>query len=384
MPYLAHNLSIIAAAADASPSKSVLKNRPNKRLKDIKGIAYLDGNEYVKTESREFMDLNDLKPTPWHLIDVEDYIHSNVVVKGSKRELDIGETSRGCPYRCKFCYQTMFHRSNWRAMSVEKSVEKIEWHVKKFNLDIIWLRDDEYFTDPKRSVEISKRLIEDGIDIKWYTSGIRIDNFEKLSDNDIRILAKSGCEGFRFGIESGNERILNLIGKNITLAQVYAANKRCKVLGIVPHYSFMAGFPTETLEEVYDTLYVMERLKKDNPKSMMHVINLFTPYPNGELFSILKRNGLKIPDTLEGWAEFHHLHDFAIHLSDKERKILQNIADVSYFTSEAMLDALSGSMQAVLKPTEAWLNFRKRIRSFAFMPEVLLLRHMRDRFMMSK
>jgi radical SAM superfamily enzyme YgiQ (UPF0313 family) len=359
-----------------------LKNKPKrKELREIKGLAFFDNGNYIHAEERPFLDPNELKRTPWHLVNVEDYIHSNVVVKGSKRELDIGETSRGCPYKCGFCYNAMFHKSIWRTMSVEKSVEKIKWHVKKFNLDVIWLRDDEYFTNPKRCVDISKKLVEDNVKIKWYSSGIRIDLFEKLSDEDIRILVKSGCEGFRFGIESGNNRILKLIRKNITREQVFDANKRCRRLNVTPHYAFMAGFPTETIREVYDTLNMMEKLKKDNPKAKVHVINLFTPYPGGELFNMLKEKEFKTPKTLEGWIDFHHLRDFALHLTKSERKILRNIADVSYFTSEAMLDALPDIVRILFKPMKAWLGFRKDKKRFIFMPEVFLLRKMRNAFM---
>jgi radical SAM superfamily enzyme YgiQ (UPF0313 family) len=362
-----------------------LKARPKgKGLKGIKGLAYLKGKQYVQTEQRPFMDMNQAKDTPWHLVNVEDYIHSNVVVKGSKRELDIGETSRGCPFRCGFCYNSVFHNSMWRPMSVEKSVEKIEWHVKKFKLDVVWLRDDEYFANLKRTVDISKRLIEDGLDVKWYTSGIRVDLFQRLSDDDIRILIESGCEGFRFGIESGNNRVLRLIGKNITRKEIFDANERCKRLDVTPHYSFMAGFPTETLKEVYDTLEMMEKLKRDNPKAKIHVINLFTPYPGGELFNILIKDGLKTPDRLEGWSKFHHLQDYAINLTKDERAVLRNIADVSYFTSEAMLDALPGKMRVFFKPIESWLNMRKKMKSFRIMPEVQLLRRLRDMFMESR
>lgn len=362
----------------------LFKNKPEgKKLKDIKGFAFFDENGgYVQTGERPFLDLNNLKDTPWDLVNVEDYIHSGVAVKGSKRELDIGETSRGCPHRCTFCYNVMFHKSRWRAMQVEKSVQKIEWHIKKFNLDVVWLRDDEYFTNPKRCVEISKRLIDDNIDVKWYSTGIRIDSFEKLSEGDINILAKSGCEGLRFGIESGNNRILKMIGKGITREQIFAANKRCRKFDIVPHYAFMAGFPTETLIEVYDTLSMIERLKRDNPDAKMHGIDLFTPYPGSKLFDVLRRAGLRMPCKLEEWATHHFLRDYAIHLTERERKVLRNIADVSYYTSEQILDAIPSLMKLAFKPVAAWLNFRKKRRLFGFMPEVSLLRKARDNFIL--
>jgi len=350
------------------------------KLKSIKGVAYKNKNKIIKNEPRELIDLNELKPTPWHLVDIDDYIHKNIIVKGSKRELDIGETTRGCPHRCAYCYNTIVNKRKWRCMSVEKTIERIRSHVEKFKLDGIWLRDDNHFADINRAEKISKRLIEERLDIGWYTTGTRIDTFNKLTDNQVRLLKRSGCQGLKFGVDSGNQRILNLIKKDITIKDIYLANKRAKKLEITPYYGFMMGFPTETLKEAYDTLNMMDRLKKENKNAKIDTINLFTPYPKTELFDLSVRLGLRPPQRLEDWTRFHYLNNYAVHLKKRERKILTNISDVYEFTSELNSQAMPKYMQIMFKPIEKWLNFRKKHRAFKLMPEVEMLRRLRNKF----
>ncbi|OGW45684.1 MAG: hypothetical protein A2Y66_00875 [Nitrospirae bacterium RBG_13_41_22] len=350
-------------------------------LGKIKGLTYKERGRIINTEDRPFLDMNALKETPWDLVNVKPYIHRNVVHKGSRGELDIGETSRGCPFRCGFCYNTVFNKGCWRFLSVENTIKKIKSSIETFDLDVIWLRDDNFFVNTERARKVAEALNRENVDIFWYTSGIRTDLFERMSDRDIIELKTSGCEGFRFGIESGNQRILNLVEKNITTEQVYKVNDRCKRIDVVPHYSFMAGLPTETVKEVIDTVRMMKRLKRDNRKAVIHVINMYTPYPGTKLFDLAVKNGLKVPGSLEEWSRYHHLNNFASHLSEKDRETVTNIADISYLISDAMGEALPKKMQMLMNPFRLWLKARWKLEQFGFAPELRIFRFIRNSVM---
>ena len=353
----------------------------DQRLKGIKGLTYKTKGRIVSTEDRQFLDMNALKETPWDLVNVKSYIHKSVVRKGSKGELDIGETSRGCPFRCGFCYNSVFNKGCWRSLSVENTIKKIKSSIERFDLDVIWLRDDNFFVNIERARKVAEMLNKEKIKIFWYTSGIRIDLFERMSDKDIIELKKSGCEGFRFGVESGNQDILKLIEKNITPEQIYRVNERCKKADVIPHYSFMAGFPEESVNQVIDTVRMMKRLKSENKKAVIHVINMFTPYPGTKLFDLAVKNGLKIPNNLEDWSRYHHLNNFAIHLPQKDKEKVTNIADISYLVSDAMTEALPKTMQIAMSPFKIWLKARWRFEWFSFAPELKLFRLIRNTVM---
>ena len=108
-----------------------------------------------------------------------------------------------------------------------------------------------------------------------------------------------------FGIESGSSRILELIRKRITPEMVLKLNLRLRKEGIIPHYSFMAGFPTETREDIEKTIRLMGQLKQENPQAVIWKINTYTPFPGTDLFDLAVQNGFRPPRLLEEWSRIH-------------------------------------------------------------------------------
>jgi len=355
-------------------------------LKKIKGISFKKNKKIFHNPDRAFFDLNKTKPTPWHLIDVENYIHKNMFIKGSKRELDVGITSRGCPFNCGFCPVTTFHKRKWRAMSAEKSAKRIIDAVKKFNLDGVWLRDDEFFLDVKRVQRIAELIIKAKINIKWYTSGIRIDTYNRMTDQQIKILKKSGCEILRFGVETGSARLLKLINKRITFAEVFKANKRAKKFGMTPYYSFMVGLPTETVNETIKTVALANRLKRQNPHAKIVEFTMFIPIPGSPLFDMAVKMGLKVPKKLEEWSIVDHFNSVtkvsdAPYLSKKDIPVMKNIINTSTIVSDMVWDVLPVSYKIILFPMKKWAEFRWKNYLFKFMPEINLWTYMSDKFL---
>ncbi|MBN1870280.1 MAG: cobalamin-dependent protein, partial [Candidatus Omnitrophica bacterium] len=94
---------VVSGEGDETFLELVQALAEKRSLKTVKGIYYTDGGKTVKTEKRPLLDVETLLPTPWELIDAEKYIHPDMYLKTSTRVLDIGQTSRGCPFRCGFC-----------------------------------------------------------------------------------------------------------------------------------------------------------------------------------------------------------------------------------------------------------------------------------------
>jgi radical SAM superfamily enzyme YgiQ (UPF0313 family) len=164
--------------------------------------------------------------------------------------------------------------------------------------------DDNFLLNRKRVIELFSLCQRKSLDFRWLCTG-RVDKVLSLDDETLTFLKERGLVLIYFGIESGSPKILELINKKITPEMVLKLNLRMRREGIIPHYSFMAGFPTETREDIEKTISLMNRLKEENPGAVIWKINQFTPYPGTELFDLAIRHGFKPPEKFEEWSHVH-------------------------------------------------------------------------------
>ena len=274
-------------------------------------------------------------------------------------------------------------------MSVEKSLELILIPVKKFNLNAAWIRDDEFYIDRRRAYGICKGIIEKGDGLRWYTSGTRVDVFNKASDDELEMMKRSGADTMKFGAESGSNRILKLINKGITVEETLKANLRAKKHGIKPAYALMIGFPTETFEEINQTIDLRNQLKKENANAQFETMAVYTALPGTEMWELSVQHGLKQPTRLEEWTNWI-FDDFDLKgarnpwLNWQGRVNVGNISIMSVL-SGAVLNAtnsltnprLRWALTNLLMPVSKWYDFRLSHKSYSFAPELLLVSYLR-------
>ncbi|MGC8826992.1 MAG: B12-binding domain-containing radical SAM protein [Anaerolineae bacterium] len=203
-------------------------------------------------------------------------------------------TSRGCPYRCSYCSQIMERR--WRMRTPEDVVDEWEWLVREMGAAEIGVLDDSFNIDRKRVMRICDLVIERNLQhVPWIMiNGIRAN----LADEELLgKMRQAGCIRTAFGVESGNQRILDtIIHKQLTLDQVRKAFAAAKKVGMETIGFFIIGMPGETEETMDDTIRFACELDP-----LVANFSIATPFPGTELYEIVKAKGRILAET---WDDF--------------------------------------------------------------------------------
>jgi radical SAM superfamily enzyme YgiQ (UPF0313 family) len=271
--------------------------RDKKPLEEVNGIIFKREGKIIKNPARPLVDVNKMPDLPFHLVDVKKYLPK----RGGVPTIDM-ETSRGCPFNCKFCYNPAFNMRRWRAYDPDLILARIKKLKENLGIKGVWFVDDEFFIDLKRARKIIEGLIE--LDMKWEVQGARADSILAMDDEYIRLLEKSKCRQINIGAESGSERILTMTEKKLTTSQILEVNRKLKSYDISPWFYFMMGFPSETEEEQRLTIKLVMRLLKENPNTKISGIGCFTPYPGTALFEDALKIGYRAPQKILDWSTY--------------------------------------------------------------------------------
>lgn len=273
-------------------------------LNKIKGLSWRDNkgifhNNEV-SNSFEFIYYKDI---PYDLIkNLNDYKHID-----GERVFPMYSVM-GCPYKCTFCSSPAQYAKfgkRWNPYPIQEIIDHIKMVKEKYGATFIYFIDDDSFVDLKHVENIIDEINHTGLKIKLGFRGARVNEVAKMSDEFIEKLVDAGTDTMHIGIESGSDRILKLTKKNTTVEQIIVMNQK---LSLHPEikifYNFIAGFPTETLEETKMTRDLILRLIADNPSCCIIPLNKPRPLPGTELYDLAVHYGYKGPETLQEWEKY--------------------------------------------------------------------------------
>ncbi len=272
----------------------------NRKVKNIAGVCYKDGGQILKNSPRPFINLNEEPFLAYDLVDVQKYTRT---VFGVQR-LSFS-TSRGCSFSCAFCYSTIIHKRQFRALSADVALEHIKEFTSRYGVRGLFPTDANFFLDLDRARNILEGVLRENLNVVFTRLHIRFDTLRKLTDDDLELFKKAGVRCLALGVESGSVRIREMLHKQIDEEELHMINYRLKRFSIMPMYFFMIGFPTETLSELKATVNLFMKLADDNPEAYVS-INVYTPFPGTELFSVAIEEGLTVPNSLEDWFSFSY------------------------------------------------------------------------------
>lgn len=214
-------------------------------------------------------------------------------------------TSRGCTGQCTYCCTKQLYGYLFRMRSAKNIVDEIGYLIKNYNAKEIHIWDDNFILIHKNVFEIRDEILKRGIKIKIsITGGVRVDSFdEKIA----KALKDMGVYSIAFGVESGNQKVLDSVKKGITLEQVRKAVKIAKKMFEVWCF-FMIGLPSETEESIRDTINFAKELEPDIVK-----FHIAVPYPESGMYKELDQKGFILSKDYERYG----IHTKPVHKLEK-------------------------------------------------------------------
>lgn len=339
---------IITGEADATFTDLVHALDKGKPLNDVAGIWFktADGKTVKTSERKMIEDLDTIPRMPYHLVDVKAY--SSIDFRGLP-SMDL-TTSRGCPYRCTFCYLTAFNHQRWRAWSVKRTLEEIQYLIDTFGVRDLYFTDDNFATDLNRMKQIMQGMIDNKWDLMWGTQGTRMDTLARMDDSMLELMDKSGCGEISVGVESGSQRILDLMKKDTTLGLYVDMSKRLAKYKFVKKYNCILGFPTETIDEMKTTIKLALDMAKQDPNAWFP-FNIYAPYPGTPMFALAVEHGFNTPKDLEGWIHLEPVgwqQYYNNWFTPEINKFMQNVNFTSYFAFKSTKQKITNKFGRML------------------------------------
>jgi anaerobic magnesium-protoporphyrin IX monomethyl ester cyclase len=268
-------------------------------LRRLEGLSYRlpDGRISHNVTRPPVKDLSALPLPAYHLLKMDRYTNLQPTldqVEGLSLPI---MTSRGCPYRCSYCAQIMDRR--WRMRSAEDVVREWQWLVEEQGAGEIGVLDDSFNINRQRVLDICDLLIEKKLNsVPWIMiNGIRAN----LADQEVLGRMKAaGCIRVAFGVESGNQEILDsVIKKKLTLDQVRQAFEAAKSVGMETIGFFIIGMPGETEETMDETIRFACELDP-----VVANFSIATPFPGTEMYQTVLQDGRLLVEDYDDYVFF--------------------------------------------------------------------------------
>jgi anaerobic magnesium-protoporphyrin IX monomethyl ester cyclase len=223
-------------------------------------------------------------------------------------------TSRGCPYSCSYCSSPTFYGRRVRYRPVDDVLDEMADVRQRYEVREIYLADDSFTVDKARVRAFCDGLRARDLDIEWSC----ITRLDLVDSATASLLKSAGCNSVWLGVESGSQRILDMVGKRLTLERIREAVQVFRDANLPWSGFFMVGLPGESVDEMRRTVDLMEELQPTYAE-----INIFNPLPGTELYGLLQREG-RLDDD-ERW-------------SLRSQASLRNLAATDAEAADAVLD----------------------------------------------
>lgn len=247
--------------------------------KGIPGIVYKRNGEIAGSNpANPIADLDRLPFPAYELLPLQKY-HSLQIARTPFASM---VTSRGCPYQCIFCSARLIMGRKFRFHSPERTVEEIKYLKERFGVKEVVFKDSEFTLDIGRVEKICDLLMNEKVEVAWSCNG----RVGRMSHSLLRKMRAAGCRLIEYGVESGDDDILNELNKQIKVDEVRQTFALTREVGMKTIANFMIGNPGESRASIAKTLRLAKEINPDYCD-----ISYLTPFPGTRLYEMAQERG---------------------------------------------------------------------------------------------
>jgi radical SAM superfamily enzyme YgiQ (UPF0313 family) len=210
-------------------------------------------------------------------------------------------TSVGCPYACNYCTDMVFYKRRFNTLSAERVVGELASLVPRHQIEEVALLDSNFPVDLRRAIRIAQGIVDSRVKFRW-TFQASTDFLCRMTDDEVRLLGKSGVSHMGFGTESTSETVLKLMNKrHQRVDEMFETARKAAIGNIRVTFNLIFGYPGETEADRVTTFRTMTEIAREF-SNVSFSPNVFTPYPGIPIWPQLRSLGVHEPRSLREWA----------------------------------------------------------------------------------
>lgn len=315
---------VLTGETETKLEKLVYEIENNKVFSSVSGITYKAGDKIITTPNVNDTNLEDVPEIDWDLIDVRKCFRKFPHCKNMLYMY----TSRGCPFKCTFCYNTMFYNSCHRKRPIRHVLNEIKYLEENYELDGANFSDEFLLLTDEEIEEITTFRNENNLKFFWGAE-TRADAYKDIEK--LRRMYDSGCRWLMLGLETGSEETRKKIQKPMNKDIIRNFVDMCTEVGITTFGSFIIGFPDETPERLKETAEFALSLNVDAFLFNYYVVIPKTPMGN-ELVATKRLDPDKAFLESRASSQIQSLSKNYSSISDRELKVVKSYFDWLTFT----------------------------------------------------
>jgi anaerobic magnesium-protoporphyrin IX monomethyl ester cyclase len=370
---------VIRGQGESSMLEVVQHLAARESLEGIAGVGFKrDGALHMNGE-RPLRPLVDMPPKAYHLADFDAY------ERLCGRRWAMYTSSLACPFNCSYCTNAGVYGRQWNGLPPEQVVEETVDLSNRYGLEMLWIVDDNFLVDLERAVKIAEGLVRAGSRFRWSIQATT-NLTARLSVDELRLLRRAGLHQICQGVDSASPKILQLMNKTFQdFDSIYLSAQRCVEADIRPSFNIIFAYPGEDNHDRRQTVAFILDVCRRFPGAEFWT-NIFTPYPGSPIMHHAQENGIEMPDSLEGWADYFPRYTVLPWLKGRAHRRVQVMRDylrmafdrvpIARLDSNSMIQLLQKSLGYPARwrlehdvygvPVEIWINRKlKRFVSVA-------------------
>jgi radical SAM superfamily enzyme YgiQ (UPF0313 family) len=341
----------------------------------VAGIGFKRSGKLIFAAERPLKPLVDMPPKAYHLADFDAY------ERICGRRWAMYTSSLACPFNCAYCTNAGVYGRKWNALPSEQFVAETVDLTRRYNLEMLWVVDDNFLVDLDRAREISVGLVREGANFQWSIQATT-NLVARLSLEDLKLLRRSGLHQICQGVDSASPKILKAMNKDFQdFDSIYQSAARCLAAGIRPSFNIIFAYPGEGRGERQETVHFMMDVCTRFPGAEFWT-NIFTPYPGAPMMERAEEIGIQVPTSLEGWTDFFPRYTKLPWLNDREHHRLQVMRDylrIAFDRVPIAADRRTRFTRAAQKCISLPARWRLKADAFAFPVELWINDQLKQR-----